>query len=930
MFTIYDFKTEHLKNPLGLDVKAPSFSWKLRSTNENLIQKCYRLKVQKGEETVWDTGIVQSDQSINIIYQGAELLPATRYEVQLEVTDNKSETDIHTGWFETGLMDHKNFKGSFITHSFDDDLEPCAIFTKTFRLTENPVVSARLYISALGIYDLKLNDKKISNICFAPGWTNYKERLQYQTYDITSFLKEENFLEVTVGNGWYKGILGFHGRGDHYGKRTAIIGQVEVTYEDGHKDYIFTDNSWMNTLGKHRYSDIYNGEVIDHTFVSPKALAAVEYYYDKNILIGQESEPVKVIQRVEGKKLIITPKGEVVIDFGQNLVGVVEAKVNLPKGTRITIEHAEALDENGNFYTDNLRTAKATDRFICSGEDDVFCPKFTFHGFRYIRIQGIGNDPNIKNFTALVIHTELEATGVFETDNEQVNQLWSNIKWTLKGNFLDIPTDCPQRDERLGYTGDAQMFLPTAAFIKNVSLFFRKWLRDLKTEQTLEYGVPMAIPNILGSSTGIAIWHDAATIVPWKIWETYGDLRVLKEQYDSMKDCVEFTKSTVAKNGLLQSGMQLGDWVALDMEKGPMRKQTDEVLNLTPEEKTSSTDVYFIANIFYAHSVDLLVKAARLLGNKQDAKKYEELYHSIVKSFREEYITKTGRLISETQTGCVLALHFNMIEEKDRKRVIDTLIDNLKKHKNYLTTGFIGTQYLCHVLSENGQHEIAGKLLLNEDCPSWLYSVNLGATTVWELWDGVNPDGSFNKYEMNSLNQYAFASIGDWMHKQLGGIHMVEPGYKKSRIAPRLITGITSMKTQLETVYGELSCNISCKNKKFIIDINIPVNTTSILNLPEKEEMVVGSGTYHFEYDTKLSYEKEPYTMDMKLGELIEHPLGNKMLMEYAPELMENEMFIQFAVEKTILDINSVMPQEAMDLFTMILNTLNEEEKSTM
>lgn len=927
MLNIYDLKTEYRDNPLGIDEQAPRFSWKLKSSLNDTVQKSYHILIRSEKEIVWDTGLVESEQSIHLPYQGKAFCPTTTYDIELRVTDNHGEVAHRTGCFETGLLSYNNFTGDWITHSFEDNLEPCAIFLKEFSAS-NEVKKARLYASALGIYEVELNGEKVGDEYFAPGWTSYEHRLQYQTYDITSLVKDQNELAITVGNGWYKGILGFHGQGNHFGDRTAVIGQIEIIYMDGTKVVFGTDDTWTTTTGKHRYNDIYNGEIIDCSLIPPNPVAVQLYDYRKDILVAQESEPVRITERLAARELIITPKGEVVIDFGQNIAGIVEAKINFPKGTKVTIKHAETLDENGNFYTENLRTAKAADVFICSGTEDIFLPSFTFHGFRYIQVEGIGENIDIKNFTACVLHSDLEQTGSFETSNDDVNQLWENINWTLRGNFLDVPTDCPQRDERLAYTGDAQIFSSTAALNKNVALFFGKWLRDIKAEQTPEFGIPMAVPNILGNSGAIAVWHDAATVIPWNMWKMYGDKRFLEEQYESIRGCVEYTRSKTEDNGLLKSGQQLGDWVALDMEKGPMKPLPEGMMNPGVDEKTGSTDVYYVANAYYAYSTWILTQAAEIIGKTEDVEEYTQLYNEIIKNFRNEYVTPSGRLVSETQTGCSLALRFNLIEEKDRHTVLEALLRSLRKHKNHLTTGFVGTQFLCGVLSDNGQHEIAGNVFLQEDCPSWLYSVKLGATTVWELWDGVNPDGSFNKYEMNSLNQYAFASIGDWMYRQLGGLDLLEAGYKKSRIAPQPIKGIPFLNTAIETVHGRLSCQLECKNNRFIIDIEVPENTTAVIALPEREEITVGSGKHHFDYATESSYEEEKYTQQNTLGELLENPIGLHIFNEYAYELLENAMFMQFAKERPILEIVSVTPPEMIQLFNTIIKQLNENERN--
>lgn len=931
MLCLNDFRVEYQENPLGIDVKNPRFSWKLRSDEKNTVQTSYHIIVRKEDETVWDSEIVAAETSIGVRYpaEGRVLEARTRYDVEVEVTDNHGESASASGWFETGLMTPANWQAEWITHGFEDELEPCAMFMRKFQI-QKEVAKARVYASALGIYEFTVNGEPGSDIHFAPGWTSYQSIIQYQTYDITKLLKEENEICFTVGNGWYKGVLGFFNQGNHYGKRTALIAQIEIFYADGTKEVIATDESFGSTTGAHRYGEIYHGEVIDYRVVkgnAPESMPEVRpvriYEQSKAVLTAQQDEPVRITERRKGEKLIITPKGEVVIDFGQNLTGVVEVKLQRERGTKVVIRHAEALDENGNFYTVNLRTAKATDTFICSGEEDVFRPMFTYHGFRYIQVEDLGEALRPEDFTACVIHTDLEKTGSFTCSNEAVNRLMQNIDWGLRDNFLDVPTDCPQRDERLGYTGDAQIFLPTAACCRNVALFFEKWLRDIKYEQSLGAGIPTTVPNILGPGGGIAIWHDAGAIIPWMVYQNYGDKAVLEEQFDTMVSCVEYSKALAGEDGLIKTGQQLGDWVSMDVPRGPWLKREEEVWNLELIEKIGSTDPHFVANAYYAYSTSLVAKAAEVLGKTEEAEKYRKLHEEIISNMRDEYITKNGRLISETQTGCVLALHFGIAEEKDRKGIFDTLLDNLKQHRMHLTTGFAGTPFLCPTLSENGAHDKAGMVFLKEDCPSWLYHVKLGATTMWELWDGVNPDGSFNKFEMNSLNHYSYGSIGGWIYHDLLGLKIVEPGYKKSGIAPRMIKGIPVMKGKIETVYGSLGCEISCRNHKYVVDLEIPENTTAIVSLPEREEETLGSGRYHFEYETESSFEKERYDHDSLFRELMENPVGNRLLNEYAKDLMENGMFLMFSKERPIVELTGMLPPEAMQLIDMVIAQCN-------
>lgn len=925
MLKITELLTEYRNAPVGIDAYKPRFSWKLQSTKKDVKQAAYRVVVTKQDQVVWDTKELNSDQSICIVYDGKKLEAKTRYDISVSVIDNHGECACKKSWFETGLMTGKHMQADWITHGFGDNLEACAVFKKKFFVAED-VKTARLYASALGVYEAELDGKKISDVCLAPGWTCYKDRVQYQTYEIRELHKGEHILSFVVGNGWYKGILGFFNQGNHYGNRTAVIGQLELIYKSGVKQIFTTDESWESTTAEIRYSEWYHGEIIDYTIEEQETKGVSKLDFPKNILVAQQSEPVRITERVCGKECIQTPAGDTVIDFGQNLAGVAEARIKAERGTKIQIRYAEALDENGNLYTGNLRTAKATDVFICSGGEDVFRPRFTSHGFRYIAVDGLGSSLDPGNFTACVWHTDLKRVGYFSCSDPDVNRLWENIDWTMRSNYIDIPTDCPQRDERLGYTGDAQLFLSTAVCFRNTALFFEKWLQDLKCEQAKGNGVPTSVPNIMESSGGISIWHDAAAIVPWTLYETYSDARFLEEQFESMMECVDYTRQMTEEDGLLKKGQQLGDWVALDVSRGPMPRWKDRHWNLELIEKIGATDPYFVANIYYSESARITAEAAKILGKKKEAEYYRKLYQDIVSAIQKEYMTGTGRLISETQTGCALALHFGVIPENNKEKIINTLVEKLRERKNHLTTGFAGTKVLCKALSENGLHDLAGTVFMQKDCPSWLYSVKLGATTIWELWDGVNPDGSFNPYEMNSLNQYAYATIGDWMMRDLCGLDLVEPGYKKSIIRPRLIKGIPELKGCVETVYGTLSCEIFCYDQKYKVTIHIPENTSAIVSLPGRKEETLGSGYYSFTYETEDHFVKERYDRETQFDELLQHPTANKMLHQYAKELMENELFLMFAKERSVLELEGMLPPEAMQLIDLVLEQCNQEE----
>lgn len=924
MLKLKDFTIEYLDNPMGIDVERPRFSWKLASDKKDIVQKTYHIVVKNKEKEVWNSGVIESEQSICVKYDGEALEARTIYDVLVEACDNQQESATASGSFETGLMQYNNMEGSWITHGFEDTLEAPAVFKKKFNI-RGQVERARVYASALGIYEFEINGQAGSDIHFAPGWTSYQENLQYQTYDITNLLQEDNEIVFTVGNGWYKGILGFFNQGNHYGNRTALIAQIEVTYTNGEVERICTDASWISTTGEIRYSELYHGEIIDKTIARQEEKPAVFYPHTKEILKAQIDEAVRITQRIKGQKRIITPKQEVVIDFGQNLTGVVEFHTKQPRGTKIVISHAEALDQDGNLYTANLRTAKCTDTFICSGELDYFRPKFTFHGFRYIAIEGLGEEVDPASITACVMHTDLKKTASFWCNDERVNRLMQNVDWGLRDNFLDIPTDCPQRDERLGYTGDGQIFLPTAATIRFVPKFFEKWLADLRYEQRRgKGGVPTTVPNILGEGGGIAIWHDAATIFPWELYENYGDITFLEQQFESMMACVDYyTNELCDENGLVRKGQQLGDWVSMDVPRGPMTTYHADVWNLELVEKIGATDPYFIANLYYYKSALLTAKAAKILQRSKEATKYDEIAHRLREKIRDEYITKNGRVISGTQTANAMAIAFGIANEDEMEGMTKELINKIKLHKGHLTTGFAGTPYLCPTLSQMGHHDVAGEVFLKDDCPSWLYHVKMGATTMWELWDGVNEDGSFNQYEMNSFNHYSYGSIGGWVYHNLLGIKHIEPGYKRIRIAPKFIKGIQEMSGYIDTVYGKVAVKASCKAKQYSFEIEIPANTTAEVLLPHQSVKELGSGNYIFTYETQDSFDKERYDYDSLFGELIENPVGKQLLEQYASELMQNELFLMFAKDHQITEVLTMLPDEVKPLIDMVITQCN-------
>ncbi|WP_448635592.1 family 78 glycoside hydrolase catalytic domain [Pedobacter panaciterrae] len=852
--SVNDLKVEHLKNPLAIETPKPRFSWKIISTVKNTLQSSYEIRVgtskasvNAGKDLVWK-GSTTGDQSVLIEYAGSELQSKKRYYWQVRVKDNHGNT---SAWSEPGLFQMgiapTDWTAKWITVAGKDSSARSPLFRKEFSL-QKKVKSAIAYITAKGLYEANINGQRVSDTYFAPGWTSYKDHLQYQVYDITAALKSgANVLGVSLGNGWYKGRIGFGNQHNFYGDTRGLLMQVEVEYTDGTKESINTDESWKYTYGPIMASDIYDGEIYDARMeiagwnntgfkedAAWTAVGTMEKGTEK--LVAMSGPPVRKHEQFKALKVFKTPAGETVVDFGQNLVGWVMLKAKGAAGTKITLSHAEVLTKEGNFYTVNLRSAKAQDTYILKeNTEQVFEPHFTFQGFRYVKVEGYPGELKTEDLTAVAVYSDMETTGKFSTSNAMLNQLQHNIQWGQKGNFVDVPTDCPQRDERLGWTGDAQAFANTAAYNMDVAGFFTKWLKDVKTDQQPNGLIPHVIPNVLGPNDGASAgWADVSTIIPWDMYVAYGDRRILETQYESMQKWVGYI-SSVAKNNLWNSGFHFGDWLFY-------RPNDDN------DGRAAVTDKYLIAQTFYAHSTQLLINAAKVLGKQDDVAKYTALLAEIKAAFVKEYMTPTGRLVSGTQTAYVLALHFDMLPEELRAPCAERLVANVRDYGNHLTTGFLGTPYLCHVLTRFGHNNVAYDLLMQESYPSWLYPVKMGATTIWERWDGIKPDGSFQTPDMNSYNHYAYGAIGDWMYRTIAGINSVadQPGYKSIVIAPKPGGKITNASAELETVYGTVKSAWTLENGLLKLDVTVPANTKAKIVLPDTTKEI-GSGSYHFE-----------------------------------------------------------------------------------
>ncbi|NLB92378.1 MAG: family 78 glycoside hydrolase catalytic domain, partial [Bacteroidales bacterium] len=659
---------EYHTNPIGIDVQKPRLSWKIFSDKENVSQVSYEIRVadspsslNKASRQIWNSGKVNSSQSVNVEYQGAELESTQRLYWQVRIWDNQNKV---TKWsepafWETGLLSPAKWSASWITMKNEKEMEgskPCHYLRKEFPTTKK-IKSARIYVSALGLYELYLNGEKVGNELFTPGWTSYNKRIQYQTYDVTNKLKERNSLGAILGDGWYRGNIGFSKQHSYYGDKLALIAQLRITYTDGTNETIGTDESWKATTGPLIFSDIYNGETYDARLEMPGWTTAsfddsnwgkvTKLDHPKNILIAPQGVPVRAVEEIEPIEIITTPKGETVFDMGQNMVGWVRLKVNGNRGHTVTLKFAEVLDRDGNFYTDNLRAAKVTDYYILKGDgEEVYEPTFTFHGFRFVKIENFPGTPQLDNITGVAIYSDMEPTGDFACSEPLINQLQHNIQWGQKGNFLDVPTDCPQRDERLGWTGDAQVFAPTAAFNFNVAPFYIKWMKDVAADQGPDGKVNHVVPDVLNGAGGSTAWADAAIIVPWQTYLAYGDKRILEVQYPSMAAWVNYMKNRAGDDLLWIGDFHYGDWLAFATTRS--------------DYPGATTEKDLIATAYFSYSSGLLAKIAKVLGKTADAAMYSDLSERVKQAFINEYVTPSGRLVSHTQTAYSLALAFDL------------------------------------------------------------------------------------------------------------------------------------------------------------------------------------------------------------------------------------------------------------------------------
>ncbi|MCH7904035.1 MAG: family 78 glycoside hydrolase catalytic domain [Armatimonadetes bacterium] len=817
-----------LVDPLAIADERPILSWVL---DGDVRQVAYRIVVSSragGEPDLWDSGRVESDQTFGIAYGGLPLQPLQVAFWRVMVCDGEWSTEAQWKRAPDGWCAEWIGWDEPIRQECSDLFLPPPRCLRTEFSVERPIQCATLYATALGIFETEINGRRVGQEWFAPGWTDYTKRVHYRAYDVTSLItKGENAIGATLMDGWYAGYLGFKPERDQYGDQTRFSCMLVLEYRDGEVERVVTSADWRASVGPLHHSDFLMGESLVEceqmdSWSSPgfddSAWSAVDAGTDLQPLIEpypmnpcvcfEVVKPVSV-RRISSRKHIY--------DFGQNLSGVVVARL---RKARATIRHGEALDSEGNLYTDNLRTAQAIDKFSVLEKGREYSPSGTFHGFRYAQATGA----KLASIKAKALSNIDKLASTFECSDERLNRLWSNIVWTQRANFIEVPTDCPQRDERLGWTGDIQIYARTACLVADVQAFLRKWLVDLADAQRDDGQYPMVAPLKVAGDDGGPAWSDAGVIVPWALYQVYEDRAILDQQYESMKRFLQFCESRSTEEGLPPDEYHcFGDWLNVEVD--------------TPH------DVIYTA--YFAHAADLMSRIAAVLECPQDEVKYHALFAKLRSSFARAYVSDEGVVAGDSQTGYALALAFGLLDEPLRSLAVEQLVVNVERH-GHLTTGFVGTKDLMLVLRDIGRTDIAYTILLSDEYPGWLFSVKHGATTIWERWNGWTPEDGFADPAMNSLSHYAYGAVGQFMMETIGGIRLLEPGYKRVLIAPEP-GPLTHGSATYDSVRGRITTDWRIADGQFTLKLSIPPSIEAVVRLPSGEEAIVGAGTWDYE-----------------------------------------------------------------------------------
>ena len=829
---------EHLSDALGIGTARPRLSWMVETSTADWLQAAYEIEAYAEDGHLYGrTGRIESSESVLVPWPFSPLISRQRMGVRVRVwgTDGLVSSWSELWPVETALLAAGDWSARFMTPGWEEDTtqpQPGPLLRKEFDLGAN-VKKARLYITALGLYQAQLNGAVVGDHVMAPGWTSYHHRLRYQTFDVTGLLRTgRNAIGAMLGDGWFRGRMGFGGgRPNIYGERLALLAQLEVEYADGATEWIKTDESWQAASGPILFNDIYDGEIYDARLekrgwsepgFDAKDWAGVKKLdRDLAILFAPLGPPVRRTELVAPVAITTSPSGRTIVDFGQNLVGRLRLTVHGEAGQTITLRHAEVL-ENGELCTRPLRHALATDRYTLRGNgEETWEPRFTFHGFRYAEVQGWPGELKSEDLRAVVCHSDLERTGWFECSDPLINRFHENVLWSMRGNFLDIPTDCPQRDERLGWTGDIQVFSPTASFLYDAAGFLSSWLADVAAEQKAFGVVPFVVPSVMPKpNPPTAAWGDAAVFIPWVLYQRFGDLKILADQFESMRAWVDLIARIAGDGRLWDQGFQFGDW--LD-PAAPPDKPGD-----------ARTPGFIVASAYFARSAELVGQAAALLGFTGESEHYLTLAREVREAFNHEYVSPAGRLVSDSATAYALALQFALLpSELQRQHAGQRLASLVRSSGYHISTGFVGTPLICDALCSVGHEDAAFRLIIQRECPSWLYPVTMGATTIWERWDSLRPDGSVNPGEMTSFNHYALGAVADWLHRFVGGLAPAAPGYRRLEIRPRPGGGITHASASHLTPYGMAQCSWAVAAGQMTVEVQIPPNTRASVTLPE-------------------------------------------------------------------------------------------------
>ena len=836
---LYDIQVNHLEDPIGFRMERVCFSWKVKDAKGKKQESARAVVAMNATMTdiLLDTGFDAKADSL-CFEVPLKLSPRTRYYYQIYVrSDAGEEASSEVHFFETALRDEP-WQAKWIT--CDNSIKRHPVFEKEI-IPQKKVVSARLYICGLGLYEASFGGKKIGGEFLTPYSNDYDRWVQNQTYDVTDLLQESGILSVALGNGWYKARFGFAAFEDKgfYGDAWKLIAQLHLRYTDGSEETVGTDESWTVRRSNITFSNLYDGEHRDDTLEELPAEQAVFCDAPKGKLTERMSTPVTVHETLKPVELIHTPKNELVLDIGQVITGSFILHVHVPKGQTVHIQTGEVMQQ-GCFYNANLRSAKSEYIYISNGKPVELQPQFTFYGYRYVKIEGI-EDLKKESFTALALYSHIPQRGTMTTGHALLNQFLSNVRWGMKDNFLDVPTDCPQRDERMGWTGDTQVFSSTAMYLHDTYSFYAKYLYDVYQEQLdLDGKVPAVVPSA-GVTNCSCVWGDASCIIPWNMYRFYGDKNILADQFESMKAWVDYITRLDGADHAWREHTHYGDWLALDNMNG------------NAEAVKGATDDGFLANLYYALSAQLVAKAARVLDDREAEAKYEGLFRRELETVKREYYSATGRPCINTQTGLLLTLKHDL--SADRALVKKMLLHLFDRTGNTLQTGFVGTPLLCNVLSDHGMEDLAWDLLLNEDYPGWLREVKLGATTVWERWNSLLDDGTISGISMNSMNHYAYGSVVEWMFRRIAGLSVSEdhPGCRHMDMRPLVNWKIKSQETVYDSPAGEYRSAWKIVDPTHIeVRIAVPFGCTATLVLPESNGAVIPlePGSYDYAYET--------------------------------------------------------------------------------